>query len=89
VEIEFCELRLDRVLGYSAWGCGTLERKEGDVVLLLPTLPYEGVQFLHQEVPYGPLHSVLGDQTSTAVLIRVDPEASSRRVRTNLRRLLA
>jgi len=27
-----------------------LERKEGDVVLLLPALPYEGVEFLQEKV---------------------------------------
>jgi hypothetical protein len=38
-------------IGAASQGCGTLERKEGDVVLLLPALPYEGVEFLHEEVP--------------------------------------
>src|SRR5215217_8862227 len=58
------EVRKHGVLGNSAWGCGTLQGKEGDVVLLLPTLPDEGVEFLHQEVHKGSFLSVLCDQTS-------------------------
>src|SRR5215218_8673855 len=58
------EVRKHGVLGNSAWGCGTLQRKEGDVVLLLPALPDEGVEFLHQEVHKGSFLSVLCDQTS-------------------------
>ena len=48
VEDKFYEvgLPLYGVLGSSAKGCGTLQRKEGDVVLLLPPLPYEGVELL-------------------------------------------
>jgi hypothetical protein len=43
VEEEFCELRQDGVLRSSASERGTLQGKEGDVVLLLPALPHEGV----------------------------------------------
>jgi hypothetical protein len=48
---EFCEVELPLygVLGSSASGRGTSERKESDVVLLLPALPNEGVELLHQE----------------------------------------
>jgi hypothetical protein len=42
---------INRVLGGSGWVWRTFQRKEGDVVLLLPTLPYEGVKLLHEEVP--------------------------------------
>jgi hypothetical protein len=34
------------VLGNSATSRGTLQRKEGDIVLLLPPLPSEGVKLL-------------------------------------------
>jgi hypothetical protein len=27
-----------------------LQRKESDVILLLPAMPYEGIELLHQEV---------------------------------------
>src|SRR5215213_4414532 len=51
------------VLGSSARRCGTPQRKDGDVVLLLPALPYEGVELLHQELPQRPLLlSVLSDE---------------------------
>jgi hypothetical protein len=38
------------------------KRKEGNVVLLLPALPHEGVQFLQENVTKWPLLSVLGDE---------------------------
>jgi hypothetical protein len=41
LEVEFCELRRDGVLGSSGSYRGALQRKEGDVVLLLPSVPYE------------------------------------------------
>ena len=66
VEGEFCEVELPLygVLGSSAYVCGTLERKEGDVVLLLPPLPDVGVELLDEEVPQRPLLliTVLGDE---------------------------
>jgi hypothetical protein len=66
VEGEFreVELPLYGVLGSSALGCGTLQRKEGDVVLLLPPLPDVGVELLHEEVLQRPLLliTVLGDE---------------------------
>jgi hypothetical protein len=40
----FYELRMCYVLGSSASCSGALQGKEGDVVLLLPALPYEGVE---------------------------------------------
>src|SRR5215217_4661599 len=43
-------------------GCGTLQRKEGDVVLLLPALPYEGVKLFQEEVSQCSLLTVLGDE---------------------------
>jgi hypothetical protein len=46
VEVEFCELRHNGVLRSSAWGRGASKRKKGYVVLLLPALPYEGIEFL-------------------------------------------
>jgi hypothetical protein len=51
VEEEFCELRNDGVLGSSGLYRGTLQGKEGDVVLLLPALPNEGVKLLQEEIP--------------------------------------
>ena len=36
---------------YSPSCRGALQGKEGDVVLLLPALPYEGEKFLHEGVP--------------------------------------
>ncbi len=41
----------NRILGRSATGWGTLQGKEGDVVLLLPSLPNEGVELLQEEAP--------------------------------------
>jgi hypothetical protein len=52
---------MNGVLRSSAPEFGPLDRKEGDVVLLLPTLPDEGVKLLHQEVPQRSLLTVLGD----------------------------
>src|SRR5215208_7464930 len=49
---------------YSPSCRGALQRKEGDVVLLLPALTYEGVKLLHQEVPQSPLLCVLGDEST-------------------------
>ncbi len=51
LEEKFSELPLCRILGGSASEGGTLQRKEGDVILLLPTLPNEGVKLLQQKVP--------------------------------------
>jgi hypothetical protein len=63
VELEFCELRHNGVLGSSGSYRGALQRKEGDVVLLLPALSNEGVQFLHQKLTQRPLLlNVLGDE---------------------------
>jgi hypothetical protein len=45
------ELPLYGVLRSSASGRGTSKRKEGYVILLLPALPYEGVELLQEEVP--------------------------------------
>src|SRR5215210_4081005 len=39
----------DAVLGSSASQRGTLQGKEGYVVLLLPGFPHEGVELLHKE----------------------------------------
>jgi hypothetical protein len=47
-ERVFCELRPHRVLRSSAPEFGSLDRQKGDVVLLLPPLSSEGVEFLHQ-----------------------------------------
>src|SRR5215207_11420983 len=59
----FCELRSDGVLRSSAWRCGPLQGKEGYVVLLLPPLPHEGVELLHQELPQRfLLISVMGNK---------------------------
>ena len=38
------------VLGSSASCRGTLQRQEGNVILLLPALPSEGAKLIHQEV---------------------------------------
>src|SRR5215204_145565 len=46
----YAELRHNGVLRSSASGGGTLQGKEGDVVLLLPALPYKGVEFLMEEL---------------------------------------
>src|SRR5215217_333557 len=53
-----------RSFGSSASGCRTLQRKEGDVVLLLPALSNEGVELLQEQVPKRSLLSVLGDERS-------------------------
>src|SRR5215211_1303169 len=37
---------LTEFLRSSAWGLGASKRKEGDVVLLLPPFPHEGVELL-------------------------------------------
>jgi hypothetical protein len=47
-EGEFPELPLYGVLGSSGSDWGPLQRKEGDVVLLLPALPGEGVELLKE-----------------------------------------
>jgi hypothetical protein len=39
---------LEGILGSSASGGGTLQRKEGYVILLLPHLPGEALKLLHQ-----------------------------------------
>jgi hypothetical protein len=49
-ECPECEVRLIGFLGSSASQRGTLQGKEGYVVLLFPTLPYEGVKFFQEEV---------------------------------------
>ena len=45
----FSEVRFKGILRTSAACSRTPEREEGDVVLLLPAIPYEGVQFLQEE----------------------------------------
>src|SRR5215217_2381867 len=45
---------------YSPSCRGALQGKEGDVVFLLPTLPYEGVEFLQEKVPQRSFLTVLG-----------------------------
>src|SRR5215207_5592705 len=60
LEDRFCELRVDGCLRSSASGRGTSKRKEGDVILLFPALPYEGVEFLQAEIPQRALLTVLG-----------------------------
>ena len=59
LEGAFCEV--------SASSRGTLQRKEGDVVLLLPPLPGEAPQLLHQggaKIP--PTFGALAQETSKA-----------------------
>src|ERR687898_2392524 len=53
------QLRIDGVLRSSAQGRGTPQRKEGDVILLFPTLPNEGVEFLQAEIPQRVLLTLL------------------------------
>src|SRR5215217_7889358 len=53
VVTEFSEVQL---------GCGTLQRKEGDVILLLPALPYEGMKLFQEEVSQCSLLTVLGNK---------------------------
>src|ERR671914_1968804 len=48
-----------RMLASGSW---TSQGKEGNVVLLLPALPHEGVQFLQENVTKWPLLSVLGNE---------------------------
>src|SRR5215204_6249816 len=62
LEDRFCELRVDGTLRSSASGRGTSKRKEGDVVLLFPALPYEGVEFLQAEIPQRALLTLLGNE---------------------------
>src|SRR5215207_216163 len=62
LEDRFCELRVDGCLRSSASGRGTSKRKEGYVVLLFPTLPYEGVEFLQAEIPQRALLTMLGNK---------------------------
>src|SRR5215203_369360 len=47
---------------FSLEGCGTLQRKEGDIVFLLPPFPNEGVELLHEEVPQRSHLTMLGDE---------------------------
>src|SRR5215204_867927 len=61
-EGAFSEVRRHGVLRSSARGCGTPQRKEGDVVLLLPALSNEGVELLQEQVPKRSLLTVLGDE---------------------------
>jgi hypothetical protein len=44
-----CELRYNAVLGSSVPEFGTLQRQKGDVILLLPARPNEGVELLQEE----------------------------------------
>src|SRR5215213_9401333 len=61
-EGEFCELRHNGVLRSSGSYRGALQRKEGDVVLLLPSLSNEGVELLHEEAHQRPLVAASGDE---------------------------
>ena len=36
------------------------KRKEGDVIVLLPALPYEGIKLFQEEVPQRSLLTMLG-----------------------------
>ena len=63
LEEKFSELPLCRILGGSASEGGTLQPKEGDVILLLPTLPNEGVKLLQQK-SLAALFTVLGDEST-------------------------
>src|SRR5829696_1487969 len=56
------ELRHNGVLGSSGSYRGALQRKEGDVILLLPALPHEGVKLFQEEVPQRSLLTMLGDE---------------------------
>src|SRR5215213_2751608 len=62
-ECPECERRQPGVLRSSSWGGGTLERKEGDIVLLLPAFSNEGVELPQEKVPQRSLlSSVLCDE---------------------------
>ncbi len=50
------------ILRSSVSGGGTLQREEGDVILLLPALLYEGVELFQEIVPWRHLITVLGDE---------------------------
>src|SRR5215211_5385141 len=56
-ECPECERRQPGVLRSSSWGGGTLERKEGDIVLLLPAFSNEGVELPQEKVPQRSLLS--------------------------------
>src|SRR5215213_8350814 len=56
------ELRHNGVIGSSGSYRGALQRKEGDVILLLPALPHEGVKLFQEEVPQRSLLTMLGDE---------------------------
>src|SRR5215211_5729912 len=43
-------------------GCSTPQSKEGYVVLLLPALPHERVEFLQAQIPQRALLTLLGDE---------------------------
>src|SRR5919107_809466 len=51
LEGKFSEVRLNGVLGSSVPEFGTLQRQKGDVILLLPARPNEGVELIQEEVP--------------------------------------
>src|SRR3712207_7854523 len=55
---------LFRSLGSSPLGYGTSKRHKGDVVLLFPTLPNEGVELLYEYVPKRLYSIVVGDKGS-------------------------
>ena len=58
----FCEVRANGFLGSSASEFGSLDRQEGNVVLLLPTLPDERVEFPNEEVHQCSLLAACGDE---------------------------
>ena len=58
-------------LGMRNASAGTLQGKEGDVVLLIPALPHEGVKLLQERVYQRSFLAVLRDE-------RTQPRASTR-----------
>ena len=62
VETGFRELPLYGVLRSSASARGTLEHKEGDVILMLPALPYEGMKLFQEEVSQCSLLTMISDE---------------------------
>src|SRR5918999_834496 len=60
--VLFIRVRGRGILRSSVSGGGTLQREEGDVILLLPALLYEGVELFQEIVPWRHLIAVLGDQ---------------------------
>src|SRR5215211_2439052 len=57
-----CVSELRGLLARSASQRGTLQGNKGYVVLLLPVLPYEGIQLLYEEVSQRLLLAGLGDE---------------------------